>query len=261
MTDMPAAEPKAPLGVGAIVSESFSILFGNLVKVFILAFVPTLIGFLISGSLIGFGAALGVEQQQFDSGFSVFANIFSFLINMVVYSVTTALLIQLAYDAKLSRPIQIGRYVGPAIATIVPLAVLSIVATVLATIGFMFLVVPGLWIYGVFAVLAPAVVIERAGFGGLGRSASLTKQYRWPIIGAFLLALICAMIINVVAFLVVGLITSIGGGVGMVISVIIFAGLSAVGAGLISIVVSLIYARLREIKEGVSVDQIAAVFD
>ncbi|TYC53676.1 hypothetical protein FMN50_14620 [Rhodobacterales bacterium] len=261
MADISAAEPKPALGVGAIVSESFSILFGNFFKVIITAFVPTLIGFLISGILIGFGPALGVQEPQFDSVFSILANILSPLIDMVIYSITTALLIQLAYDAKLNRPISIGRYFGPALSSIAPLAILSIVATFLAALGFVFFVVPGIWIYGVFAVMAPAVVIERAGFGGLGRSARLTKEYRWPIIGAFLLALVCAVLINVVSLLVVGLITGIGGVVGMVISVIIFAGLSAIGAGLISIVTSLIYARLREIKEGVSVDQIAAVFD
>jgi len=261
MTDVSAVEPKPPLGVGTIVSDSFSILFNNFVLVFVVAFIPSLIGILISGLLIGFGVALGVEEQQFAGGFSVMTNLLSAVIDIVVYSVTTALVIQLAYDAKLSRPIRIGRYFGPALSAIVPLVVLSLVAGILATIGFVALIVPGIWIYAVFAVVAPAVVIEGAGFGGLGRSAVLTKEYRWPIVGAFVLAFLVAIVVSAVAILLASLATSIGGVSGMIIAVILFTALSTMSTGLISIVISLIYARLREIKEGVSVDQIATVFD
>ena len=49
-----------PLGVGAIISESFSILFKHLGKVMLLALVPTLFGIVVSGMLNGWGYALGV---------------------------------------------------------------------------------------------------------------------------------------------------------------------------------------------------------
>ncbi|MHA7775939.1 hypothetical protein [Roseibium sp. M-1] len=260
MTDATLGQPKAPLGVGSIIGESFSILFGKFLQVIIIGFVPTLIGFLISGALNGFNVALGMEPQDFSGPGAVVATILSFLINMVVYAVTTALLVQLAYDAKLSRPVQIGRYVGPAISAIVPLAIVTIIVTILVAIGFALLIVPGLWIYAVFAVIAPVIVIERAGFGAMGRSASLTKEYRWPIVGAIILAIILAMIINIVALFVVGLVAT-AGTFGLVIGVILFAAISTLGAGYISILVALIYARLREVKEGVSVDQISSVFE
>jgi hypothetical protein len=258
MTDTTLGQPKVSLGVGAIIGDSFSILFGKFLQVVIIAFVPMLIGYLISGLLNGFGVAIGVEQPQFNNAGSGIAFALSFIVNMAVYSITTALLVQLAYDAKLGRPIQIGRYFGPALSTILPLTILSIVATIIVGIGFALFIVPGLWVYAVFSVMAPAIVIDRAGFGGLGRSASLTKGYRWPIVGALILGLICAIIINLVAGFVIGLIVAIGGNI---LGLILFAALGAIGAGLLSILAALIYARLREIKEGVSIDQIASVFD
>ncbi|TYC70094.1 hypothetical protein FMN63_09310 [Stappia sp. BW2] len=260
MSDTTLGQPKASLGVGTLVGETFSILFKHFIQVVIVGFVPSLFGFLISGLLVGFGEALGIRQQDFSGGGSIVANVLSVLVSMVVYSITTALLVQLAYDAKLSRPVRLGRYFGPALSTVVPLAILTIVVTILVGIGMAFLVIPGLWVYAVFAVMAPAVVIERAGFGGLSRSKYLTKEYRWPIAGALVLAIICASILNLVALFVVGLIAA-AGSIGMVIGVVLFAAISTVGAGFLSILVALIYARLREIKEGVSVDQIAAVFD
>ena len=47
----------------------------------------------------------------------------------------------------------------------------------------------------------------------------------------------------------------------LAVSILLYAAFTAVGTGLLSILTALIYARLREIKEGVSVDQIAEVFD
>jgi len=258
MTDATLGQPKASLGIGSIIGESFSILFGHFLQVVIVAFVPSLLGFLVSGALIGFNAALGIEPPQFTSAASTVAFAFSSIINIVVYSLTTALLVQLAYDAKLQRPVQLGRYFGPALGSLVPLAVLSIVAGILVGIGAMLLLIPGLWLYAVFSVMAPAVVIERVGFRGLGRSAALTKEYRWPIIGSLVLAAILIVIINMIAGVLIGLIVSAGG---TILAVILFAALSTIGAGLLSIMIALIYARLREIKEGVSVDQIASVFD
>jgi len=260
MTDATTAQPKAPLGAGSIIGESFSILFGHIIQIILIAFVPTLIGFLISGLLSGFEVALGQQPQDFSNPGAGIGMAVSFLINMVVYAITTALLVQLAYDAKLSRPIKIGRYISPALSAAVPLSILTIVVTILLVIGFMLLIVPGLWVYAVFSVLAPVIVIERVGFGGMGRSASLTKEYRWPIVGALILAFLLVMILQIFAMFVVGLIAT-AGTVGIVISVLLLVAISTLGAGYLSILVSLIYARLREIKEGVSVDQIAAVFD
>lgn len=261
MTDTTMAQPKAPLGVGSIIGESFSILFGHIPKIVLIAFVPTLIGFLISGLLNGFDVAIGQQPQDFSNPGAGIGMALSFVINMVVYAITTALLVQLAYDAKLSRPIQIGRYISPALGAAFPLAILTIVVTILFAIGLVLFIVPGLWVYAVFSVIAPAIVIERAGFGGMGRSASLTKEYRWPIVGAMILAFLLVMILQFVAMFVVGLVAAFGGTVGMIFSVILLVTISTLGAGYLSILVSLLYARLREIKEGVSVDQIASVFD
>lgn len=260
MTDANAAQPNISLGVGSIIGESFSILLNKFGQVILIAFVPTLIGFVISGVINGFDVALGQSEAEFTSAGDVVGNIVGFVINMVVYAITTALLVQLAYDAKLSRPIQLGRYIGPALNAVVPLAILTIVVTILVGFGLVLFVIPGLWVYAVFCVLAPAIVIEGAGFGGMGRSKTLTKNYRWPIVGALVLGLIVAIGLQIAAMFLVAMIAAFGT-LGMILAVLLLVAISTLGAGYLSILIALIYARLREIKEGVSVDQIAAVFD
>jgi hypothetical protein len=253
----------APLGVGSIVGDSFTILFRNFFSVMVLAIVPTLIGVVASGLLIGFDATLGRSEPVFSGGADILRLLLSILGQIVAYSLTVGLLVQLAYDAKLGRPLQLGRYVGPALSAVVPMAVLSLVVGILVGVGFLLLVVPGLWVLAVFSVTPVAVVIERAGFGGLGRSADLTKGYRWPIVGANILIMIIAAAINFIAMFVIGLIiVPLGGNVtGTLIGVLGLGIITSVANGLAAILISLIYARLREIKEGASVRDIAAVFD
>ena len=250
----------APLGVGSIVSESFSILFKNFATVMILALVPTVIGLVVSGVLNGWGYALGIPDPSFAGVPSWSAIVLDLLIQLVVYGLATALLVQVAYDAKLGRSMNISKYVGPAMSAALPIAVLGLVAGILSTVGFALLVIPGLWIYAVYSMIAPSVVIEKRGYRAMGRSVELTRGYRWPIIGAVIIVGICSALIGGAIGFVVAMVGSAAGG-GLLVSLVLVSLATAVGVGLGGISISLIYARLREIKEGVSVDQIASVFD
>jgi len=250
----------SPLGVGSIVGESFSILFRNFITVLMLAFIPTLAGLVISGLTAGWGVTLGTGDTDFGAEPNWAGIALGYVVQMVIYGVTTALLVQFAYDAKLSRPINVSRYFGPALSAALPIAILGLVAALAMGIGMIFLIIPGLWVYAVFSMIAPAIVIEKVGYGALGRSAALTKGYRWPILGVIILVGICTFLLSFVTVFIAGLVGAATGG-GVLVMLVITAVVTSVGYGLGGISVSLIYARLREIKEGVSVDQIASVFD
>jgi len=260
---MASTHAGTPLGVGSIISESFSILFKNIVTVMILGFFPTLLTLVIGGLLMGWGVALGGAEPDFTAEGVGFGFVVAIILQVGIYGMIIALLVQMAYNAKLGRPQEIGRYFGPALRSAFPIVILTTVAGLLTGIGAVFLVIPGLWIYAVFSVIVPAIVIERAGFGAMGRSAKLTKEYRWPVLGTLLLiGIVTAILSAVVAFVFSAVSAIVGGGAfGIAVSVIVNAALYAVSYGLSGIAVSLIYARLREIKEGVGVDALADVFD
>jgi hypothetical protein len=222
-----------------------------------------LLGIVISGLLNGWDVALGMGGPAAADGGMLVRSAVDIVVQLVLSGITTALLVQMAYDAKLRRQLKLGGYFGPALSAAIPIAILSLAAGILMVLGLIALIIPGLWIYAVFSVMPAAVVIERVGFGGLGRSAALTKDYRWPIVGAFILITIISAIIGFVAMFLVGLMMAgagLGGGA-MVIGIIVLALITTFGAALGAITVALIYARLREIKEGASVQDIAAVFD
>ena len=262
MTNTTNPQSDAPLGVGSLIGDSFTILFRHFLTVVLLAVVPTLIGLTVSGMLVGLDTALGFNQPETTDVTAFTPLLISILVQFVVYGLTSGLLVQMAYDAKLERPLQPSRYFDPALRAVFPLSILSVAVALMVALGFAALVVPGLWVYAVFCVMPVAVVIEKAGFGGLGRSASLTKGYRWPICGTLILSGIIVGLFNFAASYLVGvLIVQVSGGVAGPIGVLAYGFLTAVANGLTAILIALIYARLREIKEGVSVSDISAVFD
>ncbi|MCW2309414.1 hypothetical protein [Rhodobium gokarnense] len=257
MTDMSMDRPAPSLGVGTIIGDSFSIFFRKFPAVIVMALIPTVIGLVISAMLVGWSVTLGLTEVNTSNAGAAAASFFQTLIDQVVYAIATALLVQLAYDAKLKRPLRMGQYISRAFGSALPIAILGLAAGFLAVIAALALIIPGLWVYAVFSVMAPAVVIEGIGFRGLGRSAQLTKGYRWPILGTLVLVGIILVLISLAGGVIIAMI----GTSSLFIGAGALALLTAFFMGFGGIVIALIYARLREIKEGVSVDEIASVFD
>jgi len=107
MSDTSIVEPRAPLGVGAIISESFSILFKNLVPIAVICIVPIILSFIASGAMLGFDVILGGAEPDFlnmGTGLIV-AYVANTILSLVIYGLLIAMLVQLAYDAKLGRPL------------------------------------------------------------------------------------------------------------------------------------------------------------
>lgn len=262
---------KLPLGVGGIVGDSFSILFRRFLTVILVSFVPMAFGLLASGFLVGWGIAFSGEATEADLAQMATGGLFwakyalSMILQLVVYGFTTALLVQVAYDAKLDRTRRIGQYFGPALRAALPVAILMIAIGILTGLGAIALLIGALWVYAVFSVTTPAIVIEGAGFRGMGRSAALTKEYRWPIMGALLLVFLISMLLNVAVQFIVGLFTfpsaEAGSTLGIALLIVVMSILQSLTLGLSSITSALIFARLKEIKEGVSVDRLASVFE
>ena len=175
---------------------------------------------------------------------------------MAIYGISLALFVQLAYDSKLGQPVQPARYIQPALASLVYVVVLTIIIYLLAMIGFMAFIVPGVWVYAVFSVTIPALVIERVGFGALGRSISLTKEYRWPIVLLMIISGAISIAISLAGSYLIGLVPGAA-----IISMILFAVLYGVLYGVFGILAFLIYARLREIKDGFGVKDLVSVFE
>lgn len=254
------AAPKTPLGVGALLGDSFQLYFRNFPMATFLAFVPVLILTALTVALLG---AQFIAADPFDppdpGAITPVSMLLLYGLQIIGYSLATAIMVRFAYDAKLGRSARIGAYLSGAMRNLPALVVLSIVIYLCMAVAMIAVIIPGLWVLAVWSVTIPAIVIESAGFGALGRSASLTKEYRWPIVGFIVvLALIMIVVSFIFTFVVAAVAASVGG---IIVLVVLQALLSAATFALANIGIALLFARLKEIKEGVAVDSLVEIFD
>ncbi len=263
METAPEHAPQAPgtLGVGRLLSVTFAIFLQRFVLFVGIAVVMNLAFYLVFYGLLGSSMFMQPDQMfSTSSGLTAFfvSTFGAMLINVLLAGILTVA----AYDAHQRRPIRLGLYFQSALAVVVPLLVMGLVSSIGIALGLMLLIVPGLILAVMWSVMTPAIVIDKAGFGGLKRSQVLTKGYRWPILG-FL------VVVYVIIFVVNALLGSIFGfGIGALaetpsgISLYLFqAATNAVMAAWGAVAVVVLYARLKELKEGLGMDDLAAIFD
>jgi MFS family permease len=153
------------------------------------------------------------------------------------------------------RDATMGELVNQAMPFIGPLLGAGIVSGLGITIGLALLLVPGLILLTIWAVIAPAIVIERRGvFDAFGRSRELVRDNGWPVFGviivAFLITAIGSLVFNSIA-------TSIADGV---ILRIVFSALAAtITAPITALVAAVLYYRLLAIKGTATVEPTAPV--
>lgn len=252
---------KPSFGVGDRIGETFSI-FGSRFGLFaligiawgLISQVPTLLAIgTIPTVTDSFDPATSATVDNLLITSPLIYALVIFLLPMILYALMTGMLTLAAYDAKTGRAPSMARYIAAAIKQSIWLIVLTILFSLMVGVGFTLFIVPGLWLIGVFGPFVPVLMIERLGFGTLGRTKQLTKDYRWPIVG-FLVLVYIVVFVGSIAVSLVGL------------ALPIFALLLVQGAvtglttAIFSISTAVAYARLREIKEGVGFDDLADVF-
>lgn len=83
-----------------------------------------------------------------------------------------------SFDAS---PGQMFARVSPSVA---PLVGASLLAAFAIALGFVLLVVPGLWLFTIWAVIAPVIVVEkRRALESFGRSRELVRGHGWTVFG------------------------------------------------------------------------------
>ncbi|MBA3264083.1 MAG: hypothetical protein H0T69_16760 [Thermoleophilaceae bacterium] len=98
----------------------------------------------------------------------------------------------------------VGSLFSSATPFIWPLFGAGVLAGIGVLIGFILLIVPGLFLLTIWAVIVPAIVIDRTGvMGSFGRSRELVRGSGWQVFGVivvlFLLQLVIGGILNAIA--------------------------------------------------------------
>ncbi len=93
--------------------------------------------------------------------------------------------------------------IGSLFSSVTPVLAALIGAGILAGIGigigFLLLIVPGLFLLTIWAVIAPVIVLERAGiFDSFGRSRQLVKGHGWQVFGVIVVLFLIFFVIRII---------------------------------------------------------------
>lgn len=264
-----------PLGITELVGRVFRLFRERFQEIFLVSLLYSVVSLAVSLALIGpertfgltdrgtmpAGGESGMGPGAMGPGAMPMAQVgVGDLVDAVLQILFSALFVGaialLVVDAARGRPAGAPEVLRRALGTALPVAAISVVIGVAVALGLVLLIVPGLWIFAVLSVAIPVAAVEGAGLGALGRSAALTKGYRWPIVGfglvfaAIVLALTLVLGLFVLAPLGVML---TGGDPGLVCGLVLTLVTALVGAayaGLGALPAPVLYLRLLELKEG-----------
>lgn len=173
-------------------------------------------------------------------GGGILANLAASIIGLLAAYLVQAALIKAVQDVRDGRvDLSVGETLSAATPYILPVAGASILAGIAITFGLILIIVPGLYLITIWAVIVPAIVIERSGaLSSFGRSQQLVRGRGWPVFGT--LALL--FLIQIVVSIILGLILT-------ALPQALSTGLSSVIAGTLiapftATVVTLVYYRL-----------------
>lgn len=223
----------AKLDTGRVFERIFS-LYGSqftlLIPVALLLFIPVALvnGLLLSGG----GNALGVLVS------ALLGVVATYWYQGMVVEATRDIL-----DGR--RDHSVGSLFSSAAPFIVPLLLAGILAGIGVAIGFVLLIIPGLFLITIWAVIVPVIVIERRGvIESFGRSRELVRGSGWQVFGVIVVLFLALFLIRALLQAVIGGISDesfVGYAIADLISNVLFVPLTALAA-------TVIYVELRRVK-------------
>lgn len=188
---MEAAQPPAPtpakrIAVGDVISETFSIYGQNLGALLGSAIVVFIVVGLIAGLLQAAGGLVLV--------------LLAAAVRMAGNALYVGFVVKLVQDTRDGRRDEgVGDLFSAAMPAILPLIGFGILFGIGVTIGFVFLIVPGLILITFWSVGAPAIVAEGIGpIDAFKRSWQLVRGDAWSVFGVLLVVLLIVILIGVV---------------------------------------------------------------
>lgn len=259
MTDIGAV---GHFDLGRVIARTFGLIGRNFVPFTFLSLLLVggpQFGIVLFQSYVAQAVLLGIDPIGLALGAA--------LLTMILAYVLMAMLTRASIDDLSRGRMSLGAAVGDGVRFFFPLFIVALLTGIGVGLGLLLLIVPGLYLATRWVVATPALVAEDLRpTAALGRSGELTEGRRWAVFGLMLLYIVFAWVIEFAFTAVVG---ALGSSTQYVASPDAFTlAIFAVGAlvGALTSMVSAVgaaalYFELRQAKEGVSVADLAAVFE
>lgn len=275
---MTAIAAPAGFSMGQVINRLFSVLGHNIVQFLLLSALlvglPTALVNVVEIGLVPTNPTSPFTSERFELGFGI--GLAAALFSLACNAVLQAAVIHATVNDLTGRRANLGESLAVGLRYFLPLVGITLIAGIGCFVGAVFFIVPGVLLALALSVAAPAAVMERTGvFGALSRSIELTRNHRGAIfalsLGYFVVVWLIEMVVGALiaafsfASLAGGGRAVVAGGQGLQTLQWVSVGLGLVMSTLLASVSSVgiasIYFELRQAKEGVGVEQLAAVFD
>jgi Uncharacterised protein family (UPF0259). len=248
--------------MGRVVSRTFGAIGRNAVTFLVLSVIAVTPQLILSAFLgvgdIARGHVIRPDQLLHTYSMLGIVSIFGFILGAVLQ----AALVHGTINDLNGKKASFGDCLQTGIRYCLPLIVLTIAMTLAMFAGLILLIVPGVLIFLAWAVAVPVLVVENTGIGGaFGRSAALTKDHRWAILGLAVAVWLIATGLGLLLLPLQGLLILQGAGtIAMAPFLVVSGAVHVVTATIMATGTAAIYYELRQIKEGIGPEQLADVF-
>lgn len=176
-----------------------------------------------------------------DVGLLLVVAVVSFAVAILYQGMVVSLVHDVQDGRRDSSVGELFNSVGPVLG---PLIGASLLYGIGVGIGFFLLIVPGCILLTIWAVIAPAIVIEKRDvIGAFGRSRELVRGFGWPVFGtviaATLITALAGVILTAIAEAIAG---------GPILRIVFGALASTLTAPIGGLVAAVLYYRLLELK-------------
>jgi len=259
---MAIADSAAPrFEMGRVAKRTFSVIGSNIVTLSVLSPLAGIPYLAVAWNSEQFD--LGLRDGQFDSNALLFLAVswFVYMIGMFIQqaSITHA---TVAYLNR--RPASVADCLATGFSSVLHLILIAVLLFLALIPSMLLLVIPAIMLMIMWFVAIPACVVERTGvLGAFSRSRELTRGYRWPIFGLYVVFVVLMILIAVVAGAVigVGVFAASGGAAISSVQIAVQTVATMISSTVISTLIASIYYELRQIKEGIGPEALASVFD
>lgn len=218
------------LSVGDTLSEVFAIYRENAGVLLPLAFWLYLVVAIVAG----------LSDGKFNLVYFI-SVVLGFVIAMLYQGMVVSLVHDVQDGRRDSSVGELYRSVTPVLGTLIVASLLYGIAT---AIGFFLLIVPGCILLTIWAVIAPAIVVEKQGVMAAGRrSRELVRDNGWPVFGTVIVATIITFVVSAILLAIAEAIAG-----GPILRIVFSALASTVTAPIGALVAGVLYYRLLAIK-------------
>ena len=253
---MAAAGPMPRIDSGRVINRGFRSIGDNFLPFFGVALLfvglPTAAIQYLSVSALVSGRDFGAESWLFWG---------TLLAGWMLSALLQGMLVRATVLDLADQAMEIGKCAVTALSLILPIFAISLIVGLVAAIGALLAIVPGVIFYIAMSVAIPALIEERAGiFGSMGRSYRLTRGSWLQIFVLMVLYFIFWAVVSTILGIAFG-VQNFGFGFNEPLMVALCNGLSSTVTAMVgAVMLASLYVELRSVKEGATTDDLASIF-